>query len=92
MTGQDFFLIGSPWFKSLSICLGDDKYLNMTTTGGSYDYNYYVQSLQVNGQQWNKSWIQWDDVFANGGTMDFVLGGTPQNWATGPDPPSPASD
>ncbi|KAH7031117.1 glycoside hydrolase family 92 protein [Microdochium trichocladiopsis] len=76
-----------------------------STTAASTDEEedmIYVQSLKVNGQEWNKSWVTWDDIFAaraNGGggesTMDFVLAATPGAWATGEDselPPSPASE
>ena len=90
MTGQTTFLIGSPWFSDLKIDLGDGKSLKITSTGGDEDA-YYVQSLKVNGKQWNKSWLSWYDIFANGGTLDFVLGDTPANWATGERPPSPGS-
>ncbi|MCJ1312917.1 hypothetical protein MMC25_006593 [Agyrium rufum] len=91
ITGQTTFLIHSPWF-SMDINLGGGKYLNITTTGGNSDSAYYVQSLKVNGQTWTKNWLTWSDVFANGGTMDFVLGATASGWGNaGPSPPSPAS-
>ncbi|KAH8203119.1 hypothetical protein TruAng_002752 [Truncatella angustata] len=90
VTGQTTFLIGSPWFNELTIHLGGDKELQITTTGGS-DNAYYVQSLKVNGENWDKAWVTWDDVFANGGTMEFVLGTDPVQWATGAAPPSPAT-
>lgn len=90
VTGQTTFLIGSPWFDDLTIHLGGGRELRITTTGGSEDA-YYVQSLKVNGEDWNKTWVTWDDVFANGGTMEFVLGTDNIVWATGPAPPSPAS-
>ncbi|UKZ73613.1 hypothetical protein TrVFT333_001261 [Trichoderma virens FT-333] len=90
MTGQTTFLIGSPWFTDLTISLGGGKTLKITTTGGSEDV-YYVQSLKVNGKAWNKSWVSWYDIFANGGTLDFMLGSSPTNWTTGPTPPSPGS-
>ncbi|KAH8681160.1 glycoside hydrolase family 92 protein [Xylariales sp. PMI_506] len=90
MTGQPTFLIGSPWFSDLTIHLeGGD--LEITTTNGTEDA-YYVQSLKVNGQDWDKAWVSWDDVFAKGGTMDFVLGPDPVLWATGEAPPSPATE
>lgn len=91
MTGQTTFLVGSPWFSNLTIDLEKGKSLRITTTGGKEDA-YYVQSLKVNGKTWNKSWVTWDDVFAEGGTMDFVLGPEPSNWDNGPSPPSPASE
>ena len=51
----------------------------------------YVQSLRVNGAPWDKAWVAWDDIFAEGGSMEFVLGPDPKDWATGPLPPSPVS-
>lgn len=93
VTGQTTFLIHSPWFESLTIDLGDDKTLNVTSTGGdgNGDSNYYVQSLKVNGKKWTKNWLTWDDVFARGGTLEFELGANAVNWSTGALPPSPAS-
>ncbi|KAF2427563.1 glycosyl hydrolase [Tothia fuscella] len=91
ITGQTTFLIGSPWFKDMTIQLGDGKVLNMTATGGNSDSAFYLQSLKVNGKSWDKNWISWEDVFANGGTMDFQLGPIPTKWDTGLLPPSPAS-
>lgn len=91
MTSQTTFLIGSPWFSDLTIDLGSGKSLKITTTGGS-DTAYYVQSLKVNGQSWDKAWVTWDDVFAKGGTLDFVLGSEAKVWATGDAPPSPATE
>jgi putative alpha-1,2-mannosidase len=92
MTGQTTFLILAPWFEEMTISLGDDKSLSITSTGGG-DRNsaFYVQSLKVNGKAWDKSWVTWDDVFANGGTLEYVLGNRPVEWATGELPPSPAS-
>jgi predicted alpha-1,2-mannosidase len=91
MVGQTTFLIGSPWFANTTFFLGPSKQLTVTTTGGS-NTSYYVQSLQVNGKKWTRSWVTWDDIFANGGTMNFILGPEPENWTTGPPPPSPASE
>ena len=91
LTGTTTFLIGSPRFESLSIDLGESKFLKVTSTGGDGSSSYYVQSLKVNGQNWMQSWLAWNDVFADGGTMEFVLGSTARNWTTGPPPPSPAT-
>jgi len=91
MVGQTTFLIASPWFANTTISLGSGKALTVTTVNGS-DTSFYVQSLRVNGDESTKSWVTWDDVFANGGRMDYVLGPEPRNWTTGPPPPSPASE
>lgn len=93
ITGQDTFLIGSPWFESMTITLPHDKKLLIMTTGGdgNGDTNYYVQSLSVNGRAWSRNWLQWKDIFEKGGTMVFRLGPRPVQWDTGAVPPSPAS-
>jgi hypothetical protein len=91
MVAQTTFLIGSPWFANTTISLEGGKSLTVTTVNGS-DSSSYVQSLQVNGQPWTKPWLAWNDIFANGGTTDFVMGPNPANWATGAPPPSPTSE
>lgn len=93
VTGQTTFLIHSPWYESLTINLGEGKKLVISSTGGdgNGDSDYYVQSLKVNGEEWTKNWVTYQDVFENGGTMGFVLGPNPSKWETGPLPPSPAS-
>ena len=91
MTGQSTFLVLAPWFEKMTIDLGSDKTLAVSTTGGDRYSAPYVQSLKVNGQPWDKSWVTWEDIFANGGTLDFVLGSEKVEWSTGDLPPSPAS-
>ncbi|KAI0406821.1 glycoside hydrolase family 92 protein [Xylaria palmicola] len=91
LTGQTTFLVASPWFADLTIDLGGGRKLVITAENLG-DESYYVQSLAVNGKAWDKAWVSWNDVFANGGTMEFVLGPEPADWATGELPPSPASE
>ncbi|PHH83519.1 hypothetical protein CDD82_70 [Ophiocordyceps australis] len=91
VTGQPIFLIGSPWFSDLTLQLGGGNKLRIRSTGNDDNEAFYVQSLEVNGEPWNKSWLSWSDVFAAGGSLNFVLGSRPTNWTTGPPPPSPAS-
>ncbi|KAI1170202.1 glycoside hydrolase family 92 protein [Nemania sp. FL0916] len=90
MPAQTTFLIVSPWFSDLTLDLGGGKKLVITAKNLGEE-SYHVQSLKVNGKAWKKSWVTWDDVFAKGGTIDFVLGPNPSTWATGDLPPSPAS-
>jgi putative alpha-1,2-mannosidase len=94
VTGQTTFLIHSPWFDSMTIDLGEGKTLQIRSSGGdgNGDSDFYVQSLKVNGMPWKRNWLTWNDVFANGGTLDFVLGSQPSNWTNGELPPSPASE
>lgn len=94
ITGQTTFLIHSPWFDSMTIDLGDSKQLIILSSGGdgNGDENIHVQGVTVNGQPWTKNWLTWDDIFADGGVLEFRLGPTPVQWATGELPPSPASE
>ncbi|KAK3058044.1 hypothetical protein LTR09_001121 [Extremus antarcticus] len=91
ITGHTTFLVGSPWFDHVKIDLEGGKALTVTSTGGNRETAYYVQSLKLNGKAWDKSWITWEDVFADGGRLDFVLGKESVRWAKGALPPSPAS-
>lgn len=91
ITGQTTFLIGSPWFPEMTIDLGGGKELVITAREGASGDAVYVQSLRVNGDDWDRAWVAWGDVFEGGGTMEFVLGASPRNWAVGAPPPSPAS-
>lgn len=94
VTGQTTFLLGSPWFSDLAIDLGAGRTLRITAErgGGGGEEAYYVQSLKVNSRAWDKTWVTWDDIFEQGGTLDFVLGPEPVVWATGPPPPSPGTE
>jgi putative alpha-1,2-mannosidase len=76
----------------MTIHLGDNKTLNITTSRLG-DTSFYLHDLRVNGKEWDKSWVAWEDIFAEGATMEFVLGNDPSNWPRlrGPPPPSPAS-
>jgi putative alpha-1,2-mannosidase len=67
-----------------------NKTLHITATG--LDYNegsYYVQSVRVNDKEWNRNWLTHEDIFVNGGRVDFVLGKNMALWETGDVPPSP---
>lgn len=83
---QPVYLIGSPWFSNISMAVGNHTL--MITAQNLSDSSFYVQSLKVNGQAWNQSWITHDDI-KNGGSLDFVLGSTPVSWDNGMLPPSP---
>lgn len=87
ITGTTTFLVGSPWFSDLTINIGGSKKVTITSTGGS-DTKFFVQQLKLNGKVWNQNWFTWEDLFANGGTLEFVLGSKRRRWDTGAVPPS----
>ncbi|KAF7508595.1 hypothetical protein GJ744_009144 [Endocarpon pusillum] len=73
LPAQTTFLMHSPWFEHLSIDLGSGKRLVINSTGGDNDTSIHVQSLKVNGQEWHRFWLRWNDIFADGGTLGFEL-------------------
>ncbi|PLN85853.1 glycosyl hydrolase [Aspergillus taichungensis] len=93
LTGQTTFLIHAPWFEALTIELGGGRKLEVTASGGDGNGGgaIQVQRLLVNGKEWKKSWLVWEDVFADGGKLEFELGEKESEWFNGEGPPSPAS-
>lgn len=69
-----------------------NKTLRITADGLDKD-NFYVQSVKINGETWDRNWIEHDAsgqrLMVDGGTIEFVLGSEPVVWETGDVPPSP---
>ncbi|WYZ38518.1 hypothetical protein EsH8_III_000432 [Colletotrichum jinshuiense] len=90
---QPVYLVLSPRFEDVSIQLGKaGSILRITATG--LEQGPYVQSLKVNGKEWNKSWVTHEDLLgenSQGGLLEFVLGAEPQEWDSGELPPSPGA-
>jgi putative alpha-1,2-mannosidase len=84
------YLILAPWFDDIRVNMGEGKTIritakNLDVASGSV----FVQSLKVNGQQWDKSWVTHNDLTVGNATLEFVLGATHVEWDTGELPPSP---
>lgn len=92
---QPVYLLGSPWFTDINVTVNVDKTLrilahNVTDAGALGQTGYFVQSVKINGQDWNKNWFHHEDVMVDGGTIEFFLGDELTEWETGDLPPSPA--
>jgi len=86
---QPIYLLLSPWFDDISINVGGSGNATLRITAkGLSDTSYFVQSVRVNGQQWNQSWVSHDDI-KDGGSIEFMLGSKMVSWDTGALPPSP---
>lgn len=92
---QPVYLLGSPWFPDINVTVNIDKTLrilahNVTDPGSLGQSGYFVQSVKINGQDWNKNWFNHEDVMVEGGTIEFFLGDDMTEWETGDLAPSPA--
>ena len=86
--GDNVLILNGPLFPQAVVHLTNG---DVTITGnGAGDNAPYVQSLTVNGQASSASWIRFTNI-ANGGTLAFTMGTTPNtNWGSNPTllPPS----
>jgi predicted alpha-1,2-mannosidase len=80
--GSNSYAIGSPAVKDAVMHLSNGKDIHITAKNASPD-NIYIQSLRVNGKQWNSPFLSYDEI-KNGGTLVFTMGSVPnKNWGTG---------
>ncbi|MHB8233009.1 MAG: GH92 family glycosyl hydrolase, partial [bacterium] len=88
LPGSDVLVLGSPLFAKAVLHLKNGE---VTIEGkGAADDAPYLQSLTVNGREWNKPWIRFADI-SHGGTMVYELDTTPnKKWGSAPEdaPPS----
>ena len=89
--GADVLVLGSPLFPEATVHLPDG---DLVIRGrGAEKSAPYVQSLTVNGREWNKPWIHFEDVH-RGGVLEFRLAATAnEKWGSGASdaPPSLAN-
>ena len=75
------FAVASPSFPSATIRLSNGQVIQIDAPAAGAE-RPYLQALRVNGQDYRSSWIPWS-ALSNGGRIEFVLGGTPnQTWGT----------
>jgi predicted alpha-1,2-mannosidase len=88
MPGDDVLVLNGPLFPQAVVHLTNG---DVTITGsGAADNAPYVQSLTFNGQPYQAAWLRFAQI-ANGGTLAFTMGSSPNtNWAAAPSlaPPS----
>ena len=74
------YIIGSPLFKEATINVGEGKTFTVLAEGNS-DENIYIQSAELNGKRYDKSYIDYSDIVA-GGTLRLVMGPQPSKWGS----------
>lgn len=88
VAGTTTYLLSAPFLSSVTLNLEDNNKIKITASNLSNE-NIYVQSVEVNGNSWDKNWFSHDDLFKNGGSIHFEMGSSPESWETGDVPPSP---
>ena len=87
--GLPIYVIGSPVFKEAVLHVDNNKVFRIICRNYAPE-NKYIQSVRLNGKEWNKSWFHHDDL-AQGGEFEFIMGKRPnKQWASAVDaiPPS----
>lgn len=49
---------------------------------------YFVKSVRINGETWDKNWFNHEDVMVEGGMIEFDVGDEEVVWEGGEVPPS----
>lgn len=88
VAGTTTYLLGSPFVPHVVIKLENGKQLEIISQNLT-SFSYYVQSVKLNGNSYGQNWVTHDDIFTNGGKIEFQMGPRQKVWETGDVPPSP---
>ncbi|RKD88167.1 GH92 family glycosyl hydrolase [Mangrovibacterium diazotrophicum] len=69
------FVFGSPLFERATIALPQNKTFTVEAANNS-DQNIYIQSVKLNGEPYDKTYISYNEIMA-GGKLEFVMGSQP---------------
>lgn len=93
ITTQPVYLLESPWFDDINMTVNGNATLRIRSNGNPMTLGqsgYRVKSVRVNGQAWDKNWLNHEDVMVSGGTIEFDVGDDAETvWEKGDVPPSP---
>ncbi len=87
--GLPMYVIGTPFFENATIQLDNNKTFEVVCKNYAKE-NKYIQSVKLNGKEWNKSWFTHEELM-QGGKLEFVMGNKAnKSWASGSEsiPPS----
>ena len=77
--GSEDFVLTSPLFKDVVITLESGKTFRIKSDGGKY-----ISSVTLNGQEYTKGYITFDDII-NGGELQMDLSSRPTQYAVAPE-------
>jgi putative alpha-1,2-mannosidase len=74
------YWFGSPLFDKVSIVVSKDgkTKFDINTVNNSKE-NKYIQKITLNGQEWDKPYIEYGDI-VKGGKLTFYMGAQPAVW------------
>ncbi len=78
--GSDNLVFASPGFPKAVVTLANGKKVTITAPGAS-PTDFYVQSLKLNGQAYDKLYVPFSSL-SKGATLAFTLGTQPSTWGT----------
>jgi len=78
--GSNQYIIGSPLFNKATIHLENGKTFTIEAKNNSKE-NKYIQSVQLNGSNYEYSLINHTDIM-NGGNLVFEMTNKPTKWGT----------
>jgi predicted alpha-1,2-mannosidase len=77
------FVFGSPVIDEATLKLGKEKTLHILVKNNS-SANKYIQRIQLNGKEYPKSYITYNDIM-KGGELVIEMGATPsKTWGVNP--------
>ncbi len=89
--GLPVYLVGSPFFPSAELSLGNGRTLEIIARNCSEE-NKYIQSAKLNGKVWTRPWFSHEDI-ADGGRLEFVMGSRcNKEWGSGAEDVPPSLD
>jgi len=78
---SDYYVIGAPQIPKAVMHLSNGKKFTMTAENIS-DQNIYVQSVRLNGKNWDSPFLPYKEL-NDGGKIEFVMGPQPnKEWGT----------
>lgn len=82
--GTNEYIIGKPSLPYIKLNLENGKAFEIKTKNYS-DQNIYIQSVKLNGEPYNKSYIMHSNI-VNGGVLEFTMGKRAnKRWGTSDD-------
>lgn len=73
--GASQYVIGSPLFDKATLKLQNGNEFNIIAKDNSEE-NFYIESASLNGKEWNKNYLNYEDVM-QGGTLQLEMIDTP---------------